>query len=210
MAGTRQLRGHYGPLQFVGHLRGPVRPANETRATVPTSAGSRSGRQQRQWICPEAYGVAGVDLVSAIVCDYAAVRDNLLTIVGGGISQLHRPVFPARLEAMVAMQLSSKGDAVSEAHRISVQLSSVEDAEPLAAVEGTFNIGGTSLHTAAIGSLVADLRAALVPAAGEYLITIELDGVEARRFEMSAMKAKKPRKPRASKAPKEDSVLTAQ
>ena len=53
-----------------------------------------------------------------MLCDAATVREGLLHILGGGITRLNRPSFPAPLGAALALQISVHPTEASVSHRV--------------------------------------------------------------------------------------------
>lgn len=121
-----------------------------------------------------------------VLCDYATVREGLLTVVGAGISILNRPAYPSPFGGMLALLLNLDPESRGTEHSVTVKLR--RDREVIADVTGTFTVGPPSGETGhpPRAPLVADLRQLIIPEAGEYEITVAVDRRALRRFPVTA------------------------
>jgi hypothetical protein len=118
-----------------------------------------------------------IHLGAALLCDAVTVRENLLHVLGGGVTRLPRPGFPAPLAAEVALLLYVDGDpGVEVTHKVTgeCRLRGSEDA-PIFAFEYTLRTVLGSEEGAQSVSAVLPLSNVGIPAAGAYEITISVD-----------------------------------
>ncbi len=116
-----------------------------------------------------------------MICDFAQVREGLLTVCSAGITRIFAPVLPAGLGVMVASLLELGPDDVGPIHEITWRLSHVDDAETV--VSGIGAIQVTEAPALEPGELiqmpvVIDLRHIAVVALGQYDIKLRIDGAE--------------------------------
>jgi len=116
-----------------------------------------------------------------MICDFAQVREGLLTVCSGGITRVSVPVLPAGLGVMVASLLEFGPDDVGPIHEITWRLSHVDGAETVA--NGTGAIQVTEAPSLEPGELmqvplVIDLRPIAVLASGQFDFKLRLDGAE--------------------------------
>lgn len=116
---------------------------------------------------------------SLMVCDFAQVRDGLLTVCSAGITRINVPALPARLPVMVASLLELGPDDIGPVHEITWRLSHVDAAETVAAGTGALQV--TETPEAEAGELVQmpmviDLRSIAVTSLGQYDIKLRVDG----------------------------------
>ena len=119
-----------------------------------------------------------MDLRIATLCDYAQVRENLLTIVSASITRLYRAIFPARMEVMLALLIETSQDLVKIPQEIRVRVDD-EDGDVLLMAGTVLQIQSTP--EADPGELllipsVLDLRAVALQKPGRYQIVIEIPG----------------------------------
>ena len=114
----------------------------------------------------------------AVVCDYAEVRENLLTLVAAGITRLRRDSLPAPLAVFVALQLEVAAAERPFPHEVSVRVTGPSGTE-LATIGGGFQVGPTSDFEAdesGVVSLPFDLRMATAAEYGWHSVEITIDG----------------------------------
>ena len=128
--------------------------------------------------------------IEALLCDAVSVREGLLHILGGGISRVHRPAYPAPLGINLALRITlPRATTASNAeHEVKIVLRKPDDAGEVASVVMGFRSQGEpSPPPAEIAFPAAvPLRDLLVPAQGHYLIEIHGDGVLLRSFPIEA------------------------
>ena len=117
--------------------------------------------------------------LQAFLCDAATVRDNLLHVLGAGITRLWRPEFPAPMGADLALLLTLHPLEAEEPHRLRVVLQDADGAE-VAKLDAEFALDadGTQLHPGEsfILPVVVPLSNVPIPAAGRYAAEILVDG----------------------------------
>lgn len=115
---------------------------------------------------------------SAILCDFAQVREGLLFISSGGITRAYREEVPAALSMALAVVLEISCDELELAHEINFSVKHPESAETVASAVGGLQVGdaatnpGENLYV----PFVADLRQLVVPAFGAYDVQTAADG----------------------------------
>lgn len=115
----------------------------------------------------------------ALLCDSATVREDLLHILGGGITRLGRSTFPAPLNAALALRVMVHPTESSRRHQLEVRLIA-EDGAPVATVEIEFELA--SAGTARPGeelsaSFAVPLHTVGLPSPGAYSFELLIDGV---------------------------------
>ncbi len=134
--------------------------------------------------------------VEALLCDAATVRENLLHILGGGITRIWRPSFPAPLGLDLALMLTMTKTEAQEKHRLRVTIMT-EDGKTLAELTGEFGIApgaGTELKPGErlVIPVALPLRDVQVPGEGIYSIEVLIDAQLQRSFTfVAALSARK-------------------
>ena len=114
----------------------------------------------------------------AVVCDYAEVRENLLTLVSAGITRLRRDTLPAPLAVFVALQLEVPAAERPFPHEISARVIGPSGTE-LATIGGGFQVGPTAdfePDESGVVSLPFDLRMVSATEYGWHSVEITIDG----------------------------------
>ncbi len=119
-----------------------------------------------------------MNLRIATICDYAQIREGLLTIISASITRLYRANFPAPMEAMLALLIETSQDLVKIPQEIRVRIED-EDGGVLLTAGTVFQV--ESAPDADPGELllipsVLDLRAVALQKPGRYQIVIEIPG----------------------------------
>ncbi|QKS17280.1 hypothetical protein HUN59_14650 [Curtobacterium sp. Csp2] len=118
-----------------------------------------------------------IQLGAAVLCDAATIRENVLHVLGAGVSQMFRGNFPAPLGAEIALLLYIDGEPnVEVQHRVTGECRlRNSDAESVFGFEYTLrtviepNLGAQSV------SAIIPATGFGVPEAGAYEITIAVD-----------------------------------
>jgi len=118
---------------------------------------------------------------SMVICDFAQVREGLLTVCSAGITRIFAPVLPTALGVMVASLLELGPDDVGPIHELTWGLSRVDGAETVHSGTGAIQV--TEAPSLEPGELiqmpvVIDLRLIVVLALGQYDFKMRLDGAE--------------------------------
>jgi hypothetical protein len=116
-------------------------------------------------------------LTSAILCDFAQVREGLLFVVGGGITRMARPELPAPLNVMLALVVDVPYDQLNQVHEVVVSIKRTDTAEEVVRLVGGAQIAGDVYPGESLYMpLVFDLRGLAVPAYGSYDVQASVDG----------------------------------
>jgi hypothetical protein len=116
----------------------------------------------------------------ALLCDAATVREGLLHVLGGGVTRLNRPAYPAPIAPLtLAMRILMHPTEADRQHQLDVRLHGA-DGEEIAKVEGQFGIGdpgdtepGEELSIALPLGMPPQIA---LPRAGRYSFEILIDG----------------------------------
>jgi hypothetical protein len=139
-----------------------------------------------------------VIVTDAILCGYAEIREGLITIVSGGITEVRRASFPGPLNTMLALMLSIDDADLDVEQGMFVSLRPATGDGPVQRLEGTFTIGratrSVELRDGSPSPLVIDLRLMPVISAGPYVIDLIVNGIEARTFPITAIDTTKRRR----------------
>ena len=141
----------------------------------------------------------------AVVCDYAEVRENLLTLVSAGITRLRRETLPAPMAVFVAVQLEVSASERPFPHEVTARVTGPSETD-LATINGSFQVASTSDFEAdesGVVSLPFDLRIVNVAEFGWHSIEITVDGANKQ-----VLRIKVTRPPAASR-PAGEGILIA-
>ena len=119
--------------------------------------------------------------IDAILCDAAAVRDGLLSVLGGGICRTYRPVFPSEFGFDLAVLATMTDQEIGHPHRFTIEFrSEAPESPPFAGLAGEFGTTATDgLGPGVSVPMVFATKAISIPAAGRY--RVELSFGDARR-----------------------------
>jgi len=129
------------------------------------------------------------DISSAIVCDFAQVREGLLFVSSGGITRLRRPSLPAPLGVALAIVVEVPFDQVSATHGVLARVVHVASATELLRTEVGLQANdptvepGESLYV----PLVVSLHQLMIPELGAYDIVASVDHGVGRRLTVYAV-----------------------
>ena len=118
-----------------------------------------------------------MQLSAAVLCDFASVREGLLMIIGGGVTNLWRDELPAPMGCSVALLLALHPMEFGRPHEIEVLVQD-EDGRQIAHVQGGFTAGtddvtpGDHLNV----PLALDLRNVVIDNYGRFAVNIGIDG----------------------------------
>lgn len=116
----------------------------------------------------------------ALLCDAATVREGLLHILGGGITRVQRPSYPAPLGMTLAMRILVHPTEFDRAHQLEVQLQG-EDGQRVAGLDATFQAGNSGdLAPGEEASLALPLafpEVVQLPSPGRYSFELLIDGI---------------------------------
>jgi hypothetical protein len=119
-----------------------------------------------------------MQVVTAILCDYASVREGLLNVLGGGVNRLWRAELPAPLNLSLALMVDLHPQEVGPPHELAITVQD-DDGGRILELQGNFQAGQNP--DAAIGehALVPfgiDLRPAAAEGYGAFSVEIVIDG----------------------------------
>jgi len=126
--------------------------------------------------------------VDALLCDAVRVREQLLHILGGGVTRLYRYPFPAEMDVELAVFIALTSSEATVKHSLKIRIAGL-DGQRISDIDGEFemspgehSIAGEDLHM----PLVVSLRKAPLPAPGSYSIAILVDNHEVRHLQFYA------------------------
>src|SRR4029077_5272600 len=70
----------------------------------------------------------------ALLCDFCTVRENLLHILGGGVTEIHRPAYPAPAGLGLALRILAHPTEVAAPHVVRVVIVE-QDGQEVAAIQ---------------------------------------------------------------------------
>lgn len=133
-----------------------------------------------------------MDVTTALLCDFAQVRDRVLFVVAGGVTRLWRQDVPAPMGVFLALVIEQDPVELRRAHELRVVVLG-QDGEQMAEVVGGFQVDAAEIEP---GDMVAvpaavDLRGVGLPAYGPYDCRVYVDGQHQRtlRFRVTARPA---------------------
>lgn len=115
----------------------------------------------------------------ALLCDAVSAREGLLNILGGGITRLRRPEFPAPLGAGLALRIMLHPTEADREHNLEARLLA-EDGEQVGKVEISFGVESKGdvrpgEELAAVFGL--PLHTVGLPRPGAYSFELLIDGI---------------------------------
>lgn len=132
-----------------------------------------------------------MQLSSALLCDFAQIREGLLFVSSGGVTRLYRSDFPAQMGVCLALVMEAHPTEATRPHELQVIVQG-QDGERLAELTGGFQLSADSTAALETGENVqlpqaVDLRLVGIPAAGPHTIEILIDGVHARTMPFAVL-----------------------
>jgi len=114
----------------------------------------------------------------ALLCDAVSVRDGLLYVLGGGITRITRPSWPAPLGVDLALRISAHRSEDGTTHTMNIF---VQDVDGRRHAELTVHFTPQGAAGLLPGEeiqlpLPLDLRQIALPGPGEYSIEVLVDG----------------------------------
>lgn len=117
-----------------------------------------------------------VRATTAILCDAATVREGLLHLLGGGVSALGRPSFPAPLLVDLALVLEFNDlNADTTTHLLRVDLSIPVTGVAVSSLEMTYTLDAASNHAYQEVVLAVPISNLGVPEPGDYNVVVTCD-----------------------------------
>jgi hypothetical protein len=124
-----------------------------------------------------------VEVVSALVCDAAEVREGMLFLLGGGVTRLFRDSYPAPLGVTLAVVLEMTPAEAGVAHQVVVRIAD-GDGREIGSMNAALQIGGVAglePGEALLVPMVFALHTVGIPGPGAYDIRVEVDESGAAR-----------------------------
>ena len=125
---------------------------------------------------------------TALLCDFASVRDGLLFVVAGGVTRLWRDEYPAPMNVSLALMFEVHQMEVPHPHEIDVRVVG-EDGQEIARAQGGFQAAlPPDIHMTEklLVPVVLDVRQAGLPGPGAYSIEISVDGTHHQTVQFRA------------------------
>ncbi len=117
----------------------------------------------------------------ALLCDAATVREGLLHVLGGGVTKLSRPDYPAPLGVQLAVRVTGEWSEASGTHKLEVALVDADSEQvALFGADLTFQQDPEPDRELPFsGAFVVPVQAVPLPAPDVYRFIVRLDGAEA-------------------------------
>lgn len=117
--------------------------------------------------------------VKSILCDAATVREGLLHILGGGITRIWRPEYPAPFTGALAIVIQPHATEVGIEHSLVVKIAS-QDGRELGKLEAQFTVrkgDDSEPGEIAVIPMVIDFSSPplVIPEVGGYSIDVLID-----------------------------------
>jgi hypothetical protein len=131
----------------------------------------------------------------AFLADYARVENGKVYVIGGGVTVLWRPEFPAAIGATVVMSFAYNATEAGSERSIQLRVNDADGNEIAPALEGTFvlpprNEGvPTSVPLEAAFAIGMAPNIPVIPSPGNYVIEISADGNHVRSLPFAAVPA---------------------
>lgn len=133
---------------------------------------------------------------TALLCDAATVREGLLHILGGGISQVVRPEYPAELGLTLALRIMVHPTEAEHRHKLQIILQG-EDGQKVTEVQAEVQaeLPPEGIEAGEEGELLIPWNfpgRPKLPAPGRYSMELLIDGVHQRSVPFKAIQAQLP------------------
>lgn len=122
-----------------------------------------------------------MDVTTALLCDFAQVREGMLFICSGGVSRLRRFVVPAPMGVALALVIEMDQIEAERPHELQVYVTGedgVRHAELDAGIQ--LDAQGLAVGEKASVPVTLDLRLVSLPSTGPYDVGIYVDGQHRR------------------------------
>jgi hypothetical protein len=116
--------------------------------------------------------------VDALLCDAATVREGMLHVLGGGVTRIWRPAFPAPLGLSLALLVTLEPAEARQPHKLTVILQD-QDGQVGAQLDGQFGVAsptGAKPGERLLVPVVLNLLPVAIPKAGTYSLELLIDG----------------------------------
>jgi len=134
-----------------------------------------------------------VNVTTALLCDFAQVREGLLFVSSGGITAAWRRSFPAPLGVFVALVVELDGIESQRPHELGVFVLN-QDGDAVAELKGGFQIGPEAPMTGGVVHVpfTFDLRMVGVASPGPHDLRVYVDGNHQRTLTMQVIEGRPP------------------
>jgi hypothetical protein len=117
----------------------------------------------------------------ALLCDAVTVREGLLHILGGGITRLGRPTYPAPMAVSLALRILLHPSEAGQQHKVRLEIVT-QDGEQVGQVDAAFQAERPAAGVLEPGEELAvaipiPLGFFALPKPGSYVINILLNGM---------------------------------
>jgi Family of unknown function (DUF6941) len=121
---------------------------------------------------------------TALLCDYASVRENLLHVIAGGITRLWRAEYPAPMNVCLALIFGVHQMEFEAPHEVAVRIIG-QDGQEIVNIQGGFQTGAIEVEVGEelLVPVAFDLRNAGLPGQGAYTVEISVDGTFQRSIQ---------------------------
>lgn len=118
-----------------------------------------------------------MELTTALLCDFAQVRERLLFISSAGITRVFRTAFPADLGICLALVVELDGVEMERPHVLQVRIVDQDGHEIPSPARGAFKVQSADreLTERVQVPIVVDFRRVEIPRPGAYDVNIYLD-----------------------------------
>lgn len=116
---------------------------------------------------------------TALLCDAATVREGLLNVLGGGITVVAHPAYPADLGVVLALRIMVHPTEMASSHRLEILIQG-EDGEQITKVDAEVGVGDpTGVPPGDEGEMLIAWNfpgRPKLPSPGRYSFEILIDG----------------------------------
>lgn len=122
-----------------------------------------------------------MDVTTALLCDFAQVREGMLFICSGGVSRLQRSGVPGPMGVSLALVIELDQIEGERPHELHVYVTG-EDGDRYAQIEAGFQVDtqGLAVGEKASVPVTLDLRLVQLPSPGPYDVRVYIDGQHRR------------------------------
>jgi hypothetical protein len=134
-----------------------------------------------------------MEVTTAMLADFAQVREGLLFVASGGVTRCYRDELPAPLGVFLATVLELSRQEAEQIHQLQVVVVD-EDGQPLADISGEIQLGATQLmiNENLNVPITFDLRNVPVERFGEVEVRLVIGGEHRRTLPMWVLQSVPP------------------
>ncbi|MFW0796566.1 hypothetical protein AAFP30_22370 [Gordonia sp. CPCC 205515] len=120
---------------------------------------------------------------SLMLADSARVADGLLFVLGGGVNQFHRPIYPAPLQVVLVGLIELPVGYSGELITFTVEVKAAEDEDVYAHFEAGFQVGlkPGAMKRGNTAPIVIDLAPVALPKPGFFVVEATIADEEPSR-----------------------------